>query len=74
MKETNKIIQQQDLKIVIDKYKVNQVMLSEKIGMNVNVFRSKYTRLRDQYRFSDAENQQILTALLEMAAEITALE
>lgn len=61
------------LREIIKKYSINQPLLAQAIGMNVNAFRNKLYQTQRSYYFTNAEYITILEALSAMANDIRSM-
>ena len=69
-KTTPKHYKPGELREFIKKYRINQPLLAQAIGMPESVFKNKLYQSQQSYFFSDEEYIAILDALLVMADDI----
>jgi hypothetical protein len=58
------------LQTLINGWKLNKEVLSSRMKMPVSTFKNKYNETNGKYRFTDAEKEQLLTILRELATDI----
>ena len=61
------------MKTVIDKWRLNKVVLAQKMNMPHSTFKNKYRETGGKYKFTEAEKKQLDDILLELATDISLL-
>ena len=70
MKEKPILTQAPTLQTLINGWKLNKELLSSRMKMPVSTFKNKYNETNGKYRFTDAEKEQLLNILRELATDI----
>jgi hypothetical protein len=55
---------------LIRRWKMNKILLAEKMGMNSNTFRLKFDKNQPIYHFSEEEKKRLSQVLKHMATDI----
>jgi hypothetical protein len=58
------------LQTLINGWKLNKEVLSSRMKMPVGTFKHKFNETKGKYYFTDAEKEQLLTILRELATDI----
>lgn len=70
MESNSNFTKQPTLQMLINGWRLNKEVLSSKMNMPVSTFKNKYNETNGKYRFTEAEKDQLLTILRELAIDI----